>query len=224
MKKSKFQAAVEILEQLLQSPSRITRKAVKDCLETWKKENRKRLTKSMQDAVIQLQRIDRTRLEIIKKRNTQMVKKAVAGAVIIEWLEQTNNTDIPAPSTACDIMRENVCLVSYKLVNKSKTTGEEAGVHTVRFATRIRETYSDTPANGQRVKNGTIPYYSLSDSGWRSCAEDCFRGVIELPKEITRLFLRSTTEMQKHYAKVAQQTIIDRRAIIASKDLHVDIA
>lgn len=224
MKKSKFQAAVDTLEQLLNSPSRITKKAVKDCLSTWKKENRKRLTKAMQDTVLQLQRINETQLELMKKRNTKIVKKAVAGAVIIEWLEQTNNSDIPAPSTACDIMRENVCLISYKLANKSKTTGEAAGTHTVRFATRIRETYSDTPAKGKRRQNGTIPYYSLSDSDWRCCAEDCFRGVIELPKEITRLFLRSTTEMQQYYAKIAQQTIIDRRAIIASKDLHVDIA
>jgi hypothetical protein len=224
MKKTNLQAAIDTLEQLLKSPSRITKKAVKECLATWKQENRKRLTNSMKDAVIQLQRINETQLELMKKRNTKKVIKATHGAVMIDFIERGANIDVPNEFQARAILANNLCLISYVLKNSSQTTGEKAGNYTVRFATRKRCLYTELKASGQAVQNGTIKYYSLSANDWRSCTIDNFAGLVEFPKEITNLFARSSPELRKYYAGVAEKAIRERRAIIEGKDLKVEIA
>ena len=224
MKKSKFQTAVETLEQLLNSPSRIAKKAAKQCLETWKKENRKRLTKEMQNSVMQVERINQTQLELMKKRNEKKIQKASNGVTMIEFIQSGANQVELTPNQVRNVLSQNVCLISYILKADSKTTGEKKGTYTLRFATRKRLLYTKLEATGTAVDNGTIKYYSLADNSWRSCSNENFMGVVEFPMEITKLFERSTPEMRKHYAEVAQQAILKRRAIIDSKDLQVDIA
>lgn len=225
-KSKNLAAAIATLNELAKSSSKITKRGAEQYLKQL--ENAKILTPAMKKYINDLEQRNAKRVaknEILKvKRNAAKLTIAVKTGTIQEFVERSANIEAPTRDEAYADLSKNVCLISYELVNTSKTTGEKAGTHTVRFATRMRELYSTTKASGKAIEDDLVRYYSLKDKGWRACSDWHFKGLVVLPKAITNLFKRSTAEMRAYYAAVAEAAIRERRAVIQRKDLNVKIA
>lgn len=227
MEKSKnLVAAIATLNELAKSTSKLTQRGALHLLKQL--ETAKKLTPAMKGYIEELIERNAKRVaknEILKvKRNEKKLVVAIQTGVIQEFVEYSANIEAPSRDEAYQIMAKNVCLISYELVNTSKTTGELKGTHTVRFATRMRELYTTKKADRKPTEDELVRYYSLKDKDWRACSEYYFKGLVILPKAITNLFKRSTAEMRAYYAAVAESVIRKIRSRIDDNKVQNKLA
>lgn len=192
---TKLQTAIIELQKLAKSRYKETKRIAKELLTACSQTTK--LTKRLERKIEVLQARDEQR------KNSQLIKKEAKAATIINALQLTTNVEAPTPNQANAILGKKMCLINYKLVKDSKTTGEKAGTLTTRIASRMPEVwheYKQTPT-GARRQNGTIVYKNLQMQP-RSCAEDKLVWIYKLSDELSQIFRDASEPMQIFYAKL----------------------
>lgn len=191
----KLQNAINQLQQLAKSRYKETKRIAKELLTACSQTTK--LTKRLERKIEVLQARDEQR------KNSQLIKKEAKAATIINAVQLTTNVEAPTPEKANEILSQKMCLINYKLVKDSKTTGEKAGTLTTRIASRMPEVWNeyDRKTKGLRRQNGTIIYKDLKMRP-RSCAEDNLVWIYELSDELSAIFRAADEPMQIFYGKL----------------------
>lgn len=174
----------------------------------------KKATKGLLAKIELLKVRDAARKEIAKTQSEKrQIKAAATTAAFMNDLQVSCGNQAPTADEAREMLKKSVCIITYKLVADSKSTGEKAGTVTSRFASRMPEVwheYGQNPTGAKRL-NGTI-IYKDSSLETRSCSEKNLIWVYPLPDEIVQIFKKAPYLKQIKYCKLFVKTATAQRA------------